>query len=105
MWSESVLFTINVTINPLAGPLAGYVCTRLGRRFTMFFIATLFALFYLVMVAAVNVWMMFIGRFGTGLATGAVSIVANIYIAETAAAKYRGFLGAMFQVHAHQTIV
>ena len=64
----------------------------------MFFIATLFALFYLVMVAAVNVWMMFIGRFGTGLATGAVSIVANIYIAETAAAKYRGFLGAMFQV-------
>ena len=69
----------------------------------MFFIATLFALFYLVMVAAVNVWMMFIGRFGTGLATGAVSIVANIYIAETAAAKYRGFLGAMFQVHAHHT--
>lgn len=88
----------SLLINHLAGPLAGYVCTRLGRRFTMFFIATLFALFYLVMVAAVNVWMMFIGRFGTGLATGAVSIVANIYIAETAAAKYRGFLGAMFQV-------
>ena len=42
--------------------------------------------------------MMFIGRFGTGLASGAVSIVANIYIAETAAAKYRGFLGSCFQV-------
>jgi MFS family permease len=64
----------------------------------MFYIAAIFALFYLVMVAATNVWMIFIGRFGTGLATGATCIVANVYIAETAAAKYRGFLGSCFQV-------
>ena len=53
-----------------SGPIAGYVCTRLGRRFTMFFIATLFALSYLTMVAAVNVWMLFIGRRGSNLLKG-----------------------------------
>ncbi len=64
----------------------------------MFFIAAVFAVFYLIMAAAVDVWMIFVGRFGTGLATGACAIAANVYVAETASAKYRGLLGSCFQV-------
>ncbi len=80
------------------GPAAGMICRMFGRRITLFVVCGTFSIFYVLLTAAVSVGMVFAGRFGTGLATGAAAVIIPIYVAETASASRRGLLGACFQV-------
>jgi len=82
----------------VGGQLGGFLMSRLGRKGTMMVAAVLFALSYLTLVVAPNVWVVYIGRFATGLCTGLCSIVCPVYVAETATPQLRGFLGSCVQL-------
>ncbi len=82
----------------VGGSSCGFFIGRYGRRTTMFFLTLGFALSYLFLVAASGVWSLFAGRFLTGFCTGAVSVAAPVYVAETASIRVRGTLGSGVQV-------
>ena len=76
---------------------AGVPTDKLGRKKTLMWIGVLF-LFSAIGAAVaqdVNVFMLF--RFIGGIAIGASSVAAPVYISEIAPAKNRGFLVALFQ--------
>jgi len=57
-----------------------------------------FALSFLCLVSAQNVWMLFVGRFLSGIASGITSIVTPTYLSEIASPSVRGMLGSCFQL-------
>ena len=48
----------------------GFFINKLGRKGTMMYNSVFFALSYLCLAAAQNVWMLFVGRFLSGMASG-----------------------------------
>ena len=80
------------------GLLGGTLMERFGRKGTMIGDSLFFALFYLFLAAAQNVWMLFIGRFFIGMATGIASIASPTYVSEVTSANVRGMLGSCFQL-------
>jgi MFS family permease len=72
--------------------------SKLGRKGTMMGASVFYALSYLCLVAAQNVWMLFIGRFLCGLSTGITSIATPTYVSETVSPHVRGMLGSCFQL-------
>ena len=60
--------------------------------------AAMFAVSYLLLVVASNVWVIYFGQVCTGVCTGICSIVCPVYVAETATANRRGFLGSCVQL-------
>ena len=60
-------FYVLISISGLSG---GFLINRFGRKGTIMFNTVFFTLCYLCLVAAQNVWMLFVGRFLCGLATG-----------------------------------
>jgi len=83
----------------LVGALfAGFLMSRLGRKGGMMTAAALFAVSYVLLVAAPNVWFIYAGRLATGLCTGISSAICPIYVAEISPASLRGLLGACVQL-------
>ena len=77
---------------------AGFFSDRFGRRRVLFFCALLYAL-SAVLSAIPQTFAQFIGaRFLSGIAIGISSMICPVYIAEMAPAKWRGRLGALFQL-------
>ena len=60
--------------------------------------ATVFCLSLLLLSAAQNVAMIYVGRFLTGVCTGITSIICPTYVAETATPSKRGLLGSCVQL-------
>ena len=81
----------------LSGLIGGALVGRLGRKGTMFWNSVLFALSYLLLAAAQNVWMLFAGRYLCGMASGITTIAAPTYVSETVSPHVRGMLGSCFQ--------
>ena len=71
---------------------------KFGRKGTMMGNSVFFALTFLCLAAAQNVWMLFIGRFIIGMATGIASIASPTYVSEVTSANVRGMLGSCFQL-------
>jgi len=82
----------------LGGQVGGLLMTKLGRKVAMMTGAAMFAVSYLLLVVAPNVWVVYLGRFFTGVCTGICSIVCPVYVAETATPARRGFLGSCVQL-------
>jgi len=82
----------------LGGQVGGLLMTKLGRKVAMMTGAAMFALSYLLLVVAPNVWVIYAGRFCTGVCTGISSVVCPVYVAETATPSRRGFLGSCVQL-------
>lgn len=80
------------------GLIGGVLVGRFGRRATLFWTTAFFALAYLCLAAAQNVWMLFIGRYLSGMAAGITTIAAPMYVSETSSPHVRGMLGSGFQV-------
>jgi len=84
----------------VAGSLLGsYPANKYGRKKTLFWIGILFLISSVGAAVAndVNVFMGF--RFVGGLAIGASSVVAPVYISEIAPPKYRGRMVIAFQLN------
>ncbi|MFS0770828.1 sugar porter family MFS transporter [Sphingomonas sp. 1P08PE] len=93
-WAFSALLFGCVVGAAAAGPLV----ERVGRRPTLIAVALIFALTTLATGAASAFAVFVIARFLGGLAVGAVSLAAPMYISEIAPPRYRGRLGALYQM-------
>jgi len=82
----------------VGGQVGGLLMTKLGRKGAMMTGAAMFAVSYLLLVVAPNVWVIYTGRFCTGVCTGVCSIVCPVYVAETSTPSRRGFLGSCVQL-------
>lgn len=92
-------FTISsALIGTVVGALlAGKQADKYGRKPILFIIAFLFALSALGSALANNITFFIFFRFIGGLAVGASSVVAPMYISEISPARIRGRLTALFQ--------
>jgi SP family arabinose:H+ symporter-like MFS transporter len=77
---------------------AGFLSDRLGRRRVLFFCAILYALSALFSAIPRTFAEFIAARFLSGVAIGISSTVCPLYIAEIAPARWRGRLGALFQL-------
>ncbi len=92
-------FTIaSALIGTVAGALfAGAPADRYGRKPVLFVIAFLFFISAIGSALATNVDIFIIFRFLGGIAVGASSVVAPMYISEISPASMRGRMTALFQ--------
>ncbi|MBS1660811.1 MAG: sugar porter family MFS transporter [Bacteroidetes bacterium] len=94
-------FTVSSSLlGTIAGSLlAGFPAQRYGRKKTLQVVAVFFVV-AAVGCAAVSAWVLFIlFRIIGGLAVGASSVIAPMYISEIAPAKLRGRLAGSFQLN------
>ncbi|XP_068167520.1 solute carrier family 2, facilitated glucose transporter member 8 isoform X2 [Antennarius striatus] len=81
----------------LGGLLGGWMVDKVGRKLSLMFCSLPFVLGFTLIVAAQNVWMLYLGRSLTGLASGVTSLTVPLYISETAHERVRGMLGCCVQ--------
>ncbi|KAM7018773.1 solute carrier family 2, facilitated glucose transporter member 8 [Tautogolabrus adspersus] len=88
-----------VTIGAAAGGLlGGWMVGKIGRKLSLMFCSLPFVFGFTIIIAAQNVWMLYIGRLLTGLASGVTSLVVPLYISEMAHERVRGTLGSCVQL-------
>ena len=78
--------------------IAGAVADWFGRRIILIAVAILFAATTVATGLATSFNGFLIARFLGGIAVGGVSLVAPLYVAESAPASLRGRLGALYQM-------
>jgi MFS transporter, SP family, arabinose:H+ symporter len=82
----------------LGAAIAGRMTDGWGRKRILIFVAILFALTSVWSALSGNLTMLVLARIAGGLAVGAASTVAPMYISEVSPAKYRGSLVSMYQL-------
>ncbi|XP_022623861.1 solute carrier family 2, facilitated glucose transporter member 8 [Seriola dumerili] len=88
-----------VTLGAAAGGLlGGWMVDKIGRKLSLMFCSLPFVFGFTVIIAAQNVWMLYLGRVLTGLASGVTSLVVPLYISEMAHERVRGTLGSCVQL-------
>ncbi|CAI5649353.1 unnamed protein product [Oreochromis niloticus] len=82
----------------LGGLFGGWMVEKIGRKVSLMLCALPFVSGFTIIIAAQNVWMFYVGRMLTGLASGITSLVVPVYISEMAHEKVRGTLGSCVQL-------
>nr|CAD7460397.1 unnamed protein product [Timema tahoe] len=77
---------------------AGILADHIGRRTTLCGLAVPFFVSWLMIAFCSSALELYVGRIMGGMAVGAVSVVAPMYISELADSKVRGALGTFFQL-------
>nr|CAD7576190.1 unnamed protein product [Timema californicum] len=77
---------------------AGILADHIGRRTTLCGLAVPFFVSWLMIAFCSSALELYVGRILGGMAVGAVSVVAPMYISELADSKVRGALGTFFQL-------
>lgn len=80
------------------GLITGKICDVIGRKSTLILLIIPFGLGWILILWANNLTMLYFGRCITGIAAGACSIAAPLYINEIAQKEIRGALGSYFQL-------
>lgn len=93
-WFGSIV-TVGAAVGGLLG---GWMVERIGRKLSLMFCSLPFVFGFTLIIAAQNVWMLYIGRVLTGLASGVTSLVVPLYISEMAHERVRGTLGSCVQL-------
>ena len=81
----------------IAGPIAGFLMSRYGKKCTMIIISFPVFLGWLLLIFATNVEMLYAGRVLTGF-SGSFSMLAPGFIAEICEVEIRGSLASFMQV-------
>ena len=76
----------------------GPIADRISRRWDLLLANVVFLIGSIIQAAAVNVPMIFVGRFIAGLAIGQLSMVVPLYLGELAPPNIRGSLIALQQL-------
>jgi SP family facilitated glucose transporter-like MFS transporter 8 len=93
-WIGSLL-----TLGAFIGALpAGLLADKIGRKVTLCILAIPLTGSWLMIAFSGSVTELFAGRLIGGIASGAVSVVTPMYIAELAESSIRGALGTLFQL-------
>uniref|UniRef100_A0A1B6MT94 Major facilitator superfamily (MFS) profile domain-containing protein n=1 Tax=Graphocephala atropunctata TaxID=36148 RepID=A0A1B6MT94_9HEMI len=86
-------------VGALLGALpAGYFCNLFGRKLVGMSLAIPFIISWGLIAIASTAWELYIARLIIGVATGASSAVAPMYVGEIAESSIRGSLGSFFQL-------
>lgn len=93
-WVASI-FTLGAAVSCL--PI-GFVMKRFGRKWTMLSLVVPFTVGWCLVAWAQNFWMLLIGRFIIGVASGAFCISAPQYSAEIAEKEVRGTIASFVQL-------
>ena len=89
----------SILVGALVGALsAGSIADRFGQRRTLLIGAIMFVVFALLLAMAESTVTVLIWRTALGLAVGLASMVAPLYVAESAPADARGALVSLFQL-------
>ncbi|XP_038601578.1 solute carrier family 2, facilitated glucose transporter member 8, partial [Tachyglossus aculeatus] len=80
------------------GLLGGWLVDKFGRKLSLMLCSVPYIAGFTVIIAAQDIWMLYTGRLLTGLATGVISLVVPVYIAEISYPKVRGMLGSCVQL-------
>ncbi|XP_020272763.1 sugar transport protein 8-like [Asparagus officinalis] len=78
--------------------LASKTCTRYGRKPTMQAASVFFLVGTVLNAAAVNLWMLIIGRLLLGVGVGCANQAVPLFLSEIAPVKLRGALNILFQL-------
>lgn len=74
-----VVFQSIVTVGAAAGGLlGGWMVEKIGRKLSLMFCSLPFVFGFTIIIAAQNVWMLYLGRVLTGLASGVTSLVVPV---------------------------
>ncbi|KAH6887680.1 sugar transporter [Thelonectria olida] len=93
-WMVAVL-----TLGAMFGALAnGPIADRFSRRWSILLANIIFNIGSVIQAAAINIPMIFVGRFIAGLSIGQLSMVVPLYLSELAPPNLRGSLVAMQQL-------
>lgn len=79
-WRYNVLFFQSiVTVGAaIGGLLGGWMVEKIGRKLSLMFCSLPFVFGFTIIIAAQNVWMLYVGRWLTGLASGVTSLVVPV---------------------------
>ena len=72
--------------------LSGVLMERFGRKTTHQLISIPYVLGWVILSLSRDVWMLYLGRFLTGLCLGLMGPLSPVYIAESAGPQFRGIL-------------
>ena len=78
--------------------LSGIFARFLGRKKSLVLAGTLFSLLSIISATLPNFVILTVCRFGLGFAVGISSFIVPLYLSETAPARIRGSMGALFQL-------
>jgi MFS family permease len=88
-----------LTLGAMFGAIVnGPIADRISRRWDLLLANVVFLIGSIIQAAAVNIPMIFIGRFIAGLAIGQLSMVVPLYLGELAPPNIRGSLIALQQL-------
>uniref|UniRef100_A0A1B0CHC9 Major facilitator superfamily (MFS) profile domain-containing protein n=3 Tax=Lutzomyia longipalpis TaxID=7200 RepID=A0A1B0CHC9_LUTLO len=76
---------------------AGILADMIGRKYINMALALPFLISWGFIIFATNIGMIYAGRIFAGIATGAVCVVAPMFISEIGETSIRGALGSFFQ--------
>lgn len=62
----------------VGGLLGGWMVDKIGRKLSLMFCSLPFVFGFTIIIAAQNVWMLYLGRVLTGLASGVTSLVVPV---------------------------
>ncbi|XP_050782680.1 solute carrier family 2, facilitated glucose transporter member 8 isoform X2 [Gopherus flavomarginatus] len=97
--NEASWFGSVVTLGAAAGGiLGGCMVDKVGRKLSLMLCSIPYVSGFTIIISAQNVWMLYIGRILTGLASGITSLVVPVYISEISHSKIRGTLGSSVQL-------
>lgn len=82
----------------VGGPIAANFVGSLGRKVTLMMCTVPMGVGWFMIIYGSEYILVFCGRILTGVATGMISLVVPLYIAEVSSSKRRGILGAGFQL-------
>ena len=93
------IITSWVTLGALVGALvAGVMADKIGRRPTLLFAGTLFAIGALIEAFSPGTGVLVVGRLVVGFAVGVASVAAPLYAAEMAPSRLRGMFISGYQL-------
>ncbi|XP_053726710.1 solute carrier family 2, facilitated glucose transporter member 8 [Synchiropus splendidus] len=96
---EASWFGSVVTLGAAGGGLlGGWMVEKVGRKLSLMFCSLPFVFGFTLIIAAQKLWMFYLGRVLTGLASGVTSLVVPLYISEMAHERVRGTLGSCVQL-------
>jgi len=82
----------------IGAPLAGVFTNYMGRKPLLFILCIVIAFGAAIQASAATVFVLAIGRFFIGLATGAGLTTVTVYVAEASPAKVRGLLTSLEEI-------
>ncbi|KAG7394554.1 hypothetical protein PHYBOEH_005008 [Phytophthora boehmeriae] len=99
---SDMLWACVVSAFAVGGPVGSIVgaqlSAQLGRKKTMFANSCLFVASGVIMAFAIDIYMLVVGRFLVGVASGTATVIVPLYLGELAPPNLRGSLGTTYQV-------